>query len=98
VLPTSAVNEYAAMPSLHVGWSLLVGTALARAIGPRAYALAVLLPGAMAFAVVATANHFVLDVLVGSAVALTALVLVSRLRPASSCCATSASRPGYRSC
>jgi PAP2 superfamily len=81
VLPASAVNEYAAMPSLHVGWSLLVGVALARAIGPRAYALALVVPGAMAFAVVATANHYVLDAIVGSAVALTALALASRSRP-----------------
>ena len=69
------------MPSLHVGWSLLVGTALARAIGRRAYPLAVLVPITMAIAVVATANHYIVDALVGSAVALAALVLVSRLRP-----------------
>ena len=67
------------MPSLHVGWSLLVGTSLARAIGPRAYPLAVVVPSAMAFAVLATANHYGLDVLVGCVVALTALVLVSRV-------------------
>jgi hypothetical protein len=34
----------------------------------------------MALAVVATANHYVVDALVGSAVAATALVVVSRLR------------------
>jgi PAP2 superfamily len=79
VLPTRAVDEYAAMPSLHVGWSLLVGVAIARAIGPRAYPLAAAVPTAMAFAVVATANHYIADVVVGSAVALAALLLVSRL-------------------
>jgi PAP2 superfamily len=77
VLPSGAVDEYAAMPSLHVGWSLLVGIALARAMGRRAYPLAVAVPATMAFAVLATANHYVLDVLVGGAVALTALLLVS---------------------
>jgi membrane-associated phospholipid phosphatase len=78
--PPRLTNEYAAMPSLHVGWSLLVGAVLARAIRrPPAYMLAALLPTAMAFAVVATANHYVVDALVGSAVAATALVLVSRL-------------------
>lgn len=80
VLPPRAVDEYAAMPSLHVGWSLLVGVAIARAIGPRAYAIAVVVPAAMAFAVLATANHYVADVLVGSGVALTALLLASRPR------------------
>jgi hypothetical protein len=68
------------MPSLHVGWILLVGTALARTIGrPAGWALAVLLPAVMALAVVVTANHYVADALVGSAVALLALAAVTRL-------------------
>jgi membrane-associated phospholipid phosphatase len=79
VLPEGVTDEYAAMPSLHVGWSLLVGIALARALGRRAYALALVIPAAMAFAVVATANHYVLDVVVGCGVALTALLVASRL-------------------
>ena len=84
VLPAGITNEYAAMPSLHVGWSLLVGVTVAHAIGRRAYALAVVVPAAMSFAVVATANHYVADVLVGGVVALTALLIASRgpwLRP-----------------
>jgi membrane-associated phospholipid phosphatase len=81
VLPSRLTDEYAAMPSLHVGWSLLVGAALGRAIrNPAAYALAVVLPAAMALAVVVTANHYVADVLVGSAVAVLALAAVARLR------------------
>jgi hypothetical protein len=79
--PPRLTNELAAMPSLHVGWSLLVGVALARALRrPIGYALAVLLPCAMALAVVVTANHYVADALVGCAVAATALVVVSRAR------------------
>ena len=81
IQPPRLTNEYAAMPSLHVGWSLLVGAVLARAIRrPPVYLLAALLPTAMALAVVATANHYVVDALVGSAVAATALVLVSSFR------------------
>jgi len=54
------------MPSLHVGWSVLVAIAVARAIKrPVAYAFAVLMPTAMALAIVVTANHYVADVLVG---------------------------------
>jgi hypothetical protein len=80
ILPPRLTNEYAAMPSLHVGWTLLVGVALARALRrPAGYALAVLLPTAMALAVVVTANHYVADALVGCAVAATSLVVVSRL-------------------
>jgi hypothetical protein len=78
--PPSLTDQFAAMPSLHVGWSLLVGLTVARALGGRAaYVLGALLPAAMAFAVVVTANHYVADVLVGSAVALAALVLAARL-------------------
>ncbi|MGH3083440.1 MAG: phosphatase PAP2 family protein, partial [Gaiellaceae bacterium] len=79
--PIKLTNQYAAMPSLHVGWSVLVGIALARAIRhPAAYAFAVLMPTAMALAVVVTANHYVADVLVGGAVAGTALLIALRLR------------------
>jgi membrane-associated phospholipid phosphatase len=80
VQPLDLTNQYAAMPSLHFGWSLLVGHAVWRA-GRRAaaYAFAVLMPAAMAFAVVATANHYVVDVLVGGIVAALALALASRL-------------------
>ena len=82
ILPPRFIDEYAAMPSLHVGWSVLVGLAVARALGGRAaYALGLLFPTAMALAVVVTANHYVLDVLVGVTVALVALALATRLPP-----------------
>lgn len=78
--PLKVTNQYAAMPSLHVGWSLLVGIALARASGRRiAYPFSLLLPIAMALAVVMTANHYVLDAVVGAAVAVLAVALASRL-------------------
>ena len=69
--PPNFVNQYAAMPSLHAGWDLLVGISIATA---GAY-LAVrmigwVLPVLMTYAVVATANHYVVDVIVGLAFAL----------------------------
>jgi hypothetical protein len=67
--PPKLTNQYAAMPSLHFGWNLLVGIVLigtTRIVFVRVFA--VLMPAAMAFAVVATANHWVLDVIVGAAV------------------------------
>ena len=79
VLPRSLVNEYAAMPSFHAGWSVLLGIVLFRASSRwplRAFAL--LMPTAMVIAVVVTANHFVLDVLVGTAIVLAALTVVDR--------------------
>ncbi|WP_084671436.1 phosphatase PAP2 family protein [Sporichthya polymorpha] len=69
--PPAFVNQYAAMPSLHVGWNLLVGIVVWRAARHWVLrALAVASPVLMATAVVATANHYVLDVICGTAVAL----------------------------
>jgi hypothetical protein len=73
--PPAFVNQYAALPSLHVGWDLLIGLAIAsNARRVVVQCLGALLPVAMVFAVVLTANHYLLDVVVGIA-----LVLVSRL-------------------
>lgn len=80
--PPALVNKYAAMPSLHAGWNLLAGVALYGAASRRwLRVVAVLGPIAMAFAVVLTANHYVLDVVVGAAVALTGLWLSRRWWP-----------------
>lgn len=65
-------NQYAAVPSFHVGWNLLVAIALARATTRRHLRLlAATMPVAMCVAVVATANHWLLDIAVGAVVALT---------------------------
>ena len=75
--PPGLINKYAAMPSLHFGWNLLVGVVLFRLTGRRIVRVfAIGLPVAMGFAVVATANHYVLDVLAGAVVALAGLRLV----------------------
>lgn len=78
--PPSLVNKYAAMPSLHVGWNLLAGIAIFRAGDHLATkVLAVLSPVAMIFAVVATANHFILDAIVGSVFGLCGLLVAQGL-------------------
>lgn len=67
--PPDHANLYAAMPSLHFGWDLLVGIALFMSttlIAVRVFA--VVMPTLMGIAVVMTANHWVLDVIVGLAV------------------------------
>jgi hypothetical protein len=78
--PPSLVDLYAALPRLHLGWDLLVGLTLAR-FHPRVLARIVgaLMPIAMALAVVVTANHYVLDVIVGGLVAMTGLVIAGKL-------------------
>ena len=80
--PPGLLNKYAAMPSLHFGWNLLVGIMVWRVVANRVVRMAaVALPAAMAFAVVVTANHFVLDVAVGGMVALTGLWLAQYVDP-----------------
>ena len=62
-------NPYAAMPSLHFGWSRLVGIGLCWLSRNRlARALGVALPTLMLIAVVGTANHFILDAVGGAMV------------------------------
>ncbi len=84
VLPAALVNEYAAMPSFHAGWNLMLGIELFRSTrNPALRGFAIAMPAAMAFAVVATANHYVLDVFAGAlavSLALLALTLFERRR------------------
>src|SRR5919106_5042054 len=69
-------NPYAAMPSMHVGWSLLLGLFALRAAGsPLVRGFLAVHPAVMAVAVTVTGNHYFLDSLAGAAIALTALGL-----------------------
>ena len=64
--PSWFVNEYAAFPSMHIGWNLLVAIAIwmaSRNIFVRAFA--VLMPAAMLTDIVLTANHYILDAVAG---------------------------------
>jgi hypothetical protein len=80
--PPTLTNVYAAMPSLHFGWNLLVGVALATlATSWWLRGAGIAMPVAMAFAVVATGNHFVVDVLAGGALALVGLLAAVYLQP-----------------
>jgi hypothetical protein len=70
-------NPYAAMPSMHVGWSLLVGIFGFRALrGNSLRWVLALHPVVMAVAVTATGNHYFLDSAAGVAVVLSALVAI----------------------
>ncbi|WP_405596777.1 phosphatase PAP2 family protein [Streptomyces sp. NBC_01410] len=59
-------NQYAAMPSMHIGWSLWCGLIIfALASAPWAKILGVLYPVTTLVVIVATANHFWLDAVGG---------------------------------
>ena len=78
--PPAFVNQYAAVPSLHVGWDLLVGIVVflaSRHVVLRV--LAVAMPIAMTAAVVLTANHYVVDAVFGAVVALVGLKIAALL-------------------
>ena len=78
--PPSFTNQYAAVPSLHVGWNLLVGIVIVRYAKHRlARAFGWLSPVAMTIAVVLTANHYIVDAILGSLVALVGLLVATRL-------------------
>ena len=64
----AASNQFAAMPSLHIGWSLWCGIVIV-ALAERTWVrvLGVLYPLATLFVIIGTANHFVLDAVGGVA-------------------------------
>jgi hypothetical protein len=75
-----ATNQYAAMPSLHFGWSLWCAIQMWTFTGLRWRIAAVTYPTLQILVVVATANHFVLDVVGGAVCVLGALGLVTVAR------------------
>jgi hypothetical protein len=69
-------NQFAAMPSLHVGWALLIALVVVRTLPGRARWLMVLHPTVTVVVVVATANHYWVDAIAAALVLAVALALV----------------------
>jgi PAP2 superfamily len=80
--PPALTNQYAAVPSLHLGWNVLIGLFVFIETSRLLVRIAaVMLPIAMFMAVVMTGNHFIFDGIAGIVVALIGLgiaVLISR--------------------
>jgi len=81
------VNPYAAMPSMHIGFNLLLCLAIASACtGMRTpwrfagLAISVVMPIVMALAVIVTGNHYFLDVAGGYVVAAVGMSVALALR------------------
>ncbi|HEV2924063.1 MAG TPA: phosphatase PAP2 family protein [Solirubrobacteraceae bacterium] len=75
----SHADELAAMPSLHIAWAVWCSLALWRMSARRwVRGLAILYPSITAFAVIATGNHFVFDI-IGGLLAIGLSVAIVRL-------------------
>jgi hypothetical protein len=60
-------NLYAAVPSMHVAFALMIGWTLARLVRHRIVSvLWMLYPFVMAFVIIVTANHFLFDAFLGA--------------------------------
>lgn len=70
----SLSNQFAAMPSLHVGWAILCGLVLMIEGRGVVRVLGVVWPLMMSFAVVVTANHWWVDGVAGAAVVIVGLL------------------------
>jgi hypothetical protein len=79
--PSFFVNEHAAMPSLHFGWILLLAGSLSYLVRqPLLRPVPILLPVLMLLAIVATANHYLLDAAGGLVAVVAGLGLALVLR------------------
>jgi len=74
-------NQYAAMPSLHVGWALAVAIALMAATRTRWRRLWLLHPLVTLLVVVVTGNHYWLDAIVATVLLSVVIVLQNGWRP-----------------
>ncbi|NRQ48696.1 phosphatase PAP2 family protein [Aeromicrobium stalagmiti] len=72
-------NELAAMPSLHVGWTIWVAWAVWRHTNGVGRAIAVLYAAGTTLVVVATGNHWVLDAVAGAVVVAVGIVVSGRI-------------------
>jgi membrane-associated phospholipid phosphatase len=76
--PPGVTNHLGAIPSFHVGWVVVVAYVALRVTTSRVLkVLCVLYPALMAWAVVSTGNHWVLDVPAGVALAAVGLLVVA---------------------
>ena len=75
----STTNQFAAMPSLHFGWSVLVAYGVVTLVKNRWRWLIVLHPIMITLSIVLTANHYWLDAAVSGALVVGAMALFPRV-------------------
>ncbi len=75
------VNPYAAVPSLHFGWAVIIGGAMVLTMrNPLLRALGFALPWLQLAAIVFTANHYIVDALAGLVVCIVGLALAGAMQ------------------
>ena len=83
---SALTNLYAAVPSMHVAFSLMIGWTLARLVRPRPLkVLWAVYPLLTSFVIIVTANHFLVDAVLGALTAGASLYgarWLARVRPA----------------
>jgi membrane-associated phospholipid phosphatase len=79
--PSSALlNLYAAIPSMHVCFALMIGWPMARLVQNRAATVFWrIYPVFITFVVIATGNHYLTDVVLGAVTALASALLSKQL-------------------
>ena len=75
-----ATNQYAAMPSMHFGWSLWCAIQLWGFKSPVFKVVAVAYPTVLGLVVLGTGNHFLLDIVAGGSCVVAAYGLVTLIR------------------
>ncbi|MGH3577891.1 MAG: phosphatase PAP2 family protein [Mycobacterium sp.] len=78
----ASVNLVAAIPSLHAALTAMISVFLWRRVKPRWRPLLVAYPLAMAFVLVYSAEHFVVDILLGWALAAVVMLVIGGLESA----------------
>ena len=78
--PKGFINEFAALPSFHVGWVALASAVLFIATDRRRIKVVLIIPTVlMSTAVVLTANHYVVDIFAGVGLSMLSLFLATKL-------------------
>jgi hypothetical protein len=76
----SVANQYAAMPSLHFGWAVIVAVSFIGIRRTRRSLVAIFHPAITLLAIVATANHYWIDAAVAFVLVAAAAVVLGRQR------------------
>lgn len=79
--PLGVANELAAIPSFHIAWLVVLAVTVFRATDSALLrSICVVHPVVMSYVIVATANHWVLDIPTGVALGLVGLYAADRIR------------------